>query len=542
ILQSETRKPLVMLMGMVALVLLITCANLASLLITRGIARQKEVAVRQALGAGRWRLVRQLMVESMVLSGTGGLLGLLVAVWTLAGLLQWLPDEGMSGISADLDGQVLAFNFGLSVLAGVFFGLAPALKSTRTNLVMALKDQGRNASAGVAHAGLRKGLVVAEIALTVVLLVAAGLFARSLFNLRAVDVGMRTDRLIAFSIAPELNGYDPARSVELFGRLQEAIAALPGVEAVSAAEVAVLSNDSMGSNITVEGYVPGEGEDMQVLKNSIAPGYFSTMGVPLLAGREFTTQDTAKSQKVAIVNESMARRYFGGVDAVGRRMKFGSGNSPLNMEIVGVVKDSKHTNVREEFQRFVYIPYTQRPGIGQITFYVRTAQEPEAIAATLRREVARHDASLPVFDLRTLREQIDETIFNDRLMALLSSAFGLLATLLAVVGIYGVMSYTVTQRTQEIGIRIALGARTLDVLRMVVGQGMRLIAIGIGVGLAAAFAVARVISSLLYGMGAVDAATFTVAALLLAGIALVACYIPARKATKVDPIVALRYE
>ncbi len=544
ILQADTRAPIVTLMGMVGFVLLITCANLASLLITRAVARQKEIAVRQALGASRWRLIRQLLVESLVLSIAGGLLGLLVAVWTLAGLLQWIPpSQGMGGLSTELDLNLLAFNFGLAVLTGIFFGLIPALKATRTNLVTALKDQGKNVSAGASHSGLRKGLVVVEVALTMVLLVAAGLLARSLYNLRKVDIGIRTDRILAFSISPELNGYTPARSLALFDQMGDALAALPGVEMASSAQLGVFSGSSMGGGITVEGYTPSEGEDMHAFRNNIGPGYFATLGAPLVAGREFTRQDTAQSQKVVVISESIARSYFSDSNPIGRRMRFGSGRGrPLDLEIVGIVKDSKHANVRNEPEKFVYSPYAQRPGVGEMTFYVRTAQEPGQMAATLREEVARLDASLPVFDMRTLREQIDESIFSDRLMAMLSSAFGLLAALLAAIGIYGVMAYSVTQRTQEIGIRVALGAQPGNVLSMIVRQGMTLVVIGVAIGLGGAFALTRLLSDLLFGVSANDPVTFAAIAVLLAAVALMACYIPARRATRVDPMVALRYE
>jgi predicted permease len=375
-----------------------------------------------------------------------------------------------------------------------------------------------------------------------VLLVTAGLFARSLYNLRKVDVGIRTDRIIAFSIAPELNSYAPARSAAFFDQMQEAISGLPGVEMVSCAQLGVFSGNSMGSNFSYEGYTPSEGEDTHAFQNNIGPGYFATMGVPLVSGREFTRQDTAQSQKVAIISESVARAYFGESSPVGRRMKFGAGTGPLNIEIVGVVKDSKHANVRREPERFIYIPYTQRPDVGEMTFYVRTAQEPERMAATLREEVARLDASLPVFDMRTLREQIDESIFSDRLMAMLSSAFGLLAALLAAIGIYGVMAYSVTQRTQEIGIRVALGAQPGNVLRMIVRQGMTLAVIGVAIGLAGTFALTRLLSDLLFKVSPNDPVTFAAIAVLLGVVAFAACYIPARRATRVDPMIALRYE
>jgi predicted permease len=368
------------------------------------------------------------------------------------------------------------------------------------------------------------------------------LFARSLYNLRRVDVGIRTDRIIAFSISPELNGYTPARSAALFDQIREGISSLPGVEMASSAQLPVFAGNSMGSNCTIEGYTPSEGEEMHVFRNNIGPAYFATMGIPLLSGREFTLGDTAQSQKVAIISESVARRYFGERSPIGRRMKFGAGQGPLDMEIVGVVRDSKHGNVREEPERYVYNPYTQRPTVGEMTFYVRTAQEPERMAAALREEVARRDASLPVFNLRTLKEQINESIFADRFMALLSSAFGALAALLAAIGIYGVMAYSVSQRTQEIGIRVALGAQPGNVLMMILRQGVALVSAGAAIGIAVAIALMRPLADLLFNVSANDPATFAAAAVLLAAVAMVACYIPARRATRVDPMVALRYE
>lgn len=542
ILQHQTREPLLMLMGMVGLILLMTCANLASLLMTRGVARQKEMAMRQALGASRLRLLQQLMIESLTLALAGGLCGLLIAGWTLGALLRWMPEgAGLAGIPTQIDQQMLTFNFALSLFAGLVFGLLPAWKTTGANLTAAMKEQGRGASAGAAGARLRKALVVAEVALTVVVLVAAGLFARSLYHLKKTDVGMRTERLLTFSMAPGRNGYTPPQTLTLLERLEESLAQLPGVEAVSVTELPVFANSDHELNIVIEGYLPGIDEKIKVHRNAVSPGYFSTLGVPLLAGREFRRADTAQSQRTVIINESLARRYFSDRNPLGRRLRFGGPKGPVR-EIVGVAQDSKHTNLRAEIQDFVYVPYTQRGALEQVTFYVRTTQHPVTMATTLRQVVARHDATLPLYALRTLSEQIDESIFNDRLLAALSAVFGLLAALLAVIGIYGVMSYTVAQRTQEIGIRLALGAQPGAVLALIVQQGMRLALLGIGIGLPAAFVLTRLMKSLLYGVSATDALTFAAVPAALTLVALLACVLPAWRAAKVDPLIALRHE
>lgn len=546
VFQRDARAPLLMLMGMVGLVLLIACANVAGLLVARGAARRKEIALRQALGASRFRLVRQLLVESVLLSSAGGALGLLVAVWTLSGLLPLLPEDNeLSNLTADLNYGLLAFNFGLAVLTGLLFGLAPALRTTRTDLVTALKEQGASTSASGSQSRFRKGLVVTEIALTAVLLVAAGLCARSFVNLTRTDTGLRrAEQLITFSVSPELNGYDDARSAAFFGQLEESLAALPGVEAVSAVRVGLFAGNRSGSNITVEGHTAGPDDDTHAYNNNVSAGHFATLGIPLMSGRDFTKRDTAQSQKVAVINQTLARRFFGDADPLGRRLTFGrvQEGKPPDIEVVGVVRDSKHAEMRDEAQPFVYTPWTQAPRTGQLTFYVRTAQPPAAIVPALRQTVARIDANLPLYDVQTLEAQIATSLGGERLLALLSSAFGTLAALLAAVGMYGVISYSVERRTQEIGIRKALGAQDGDVLKMIVGQGMKLAAAGVALGLVGAFSVTRLMGSLLFGVGTGDPVTFAAAAILLALVAFFACYIPARRATKVDPMIALRYE
>lgn len=544
VFQRDARAPLLMLMGMVGLVLLIACANVAGLLVARGAARRKEIALRQALGASRFRLVRQLLVESVLLSSAGGAFGLLVAVWTLSGLLPLLPEGNeLSNLTADLNYGLLIFNFGLAVLTGLLFGLAPALRTTRTDLVTALKEQGASTSASGSQSRFRKGLVVTEIALTAVLLVAAGLCARSFVNLTRVNTGLRTDQLITFSLSPELNGYDAPRSAMFFERLEESLAALPGVEAVSAVRIGLFAGNRSSSNITIEGYTPGPEDDTHAQSNNVSAGHFATLSIPLVAGRDFTKRDTAQSVKVAVINQTMARRFFPDTNPLGRRIAFGRvEGKPPDIEIVGVVEDSKHAEVRDEAYPFVYTPWTQSPRTGRLTFYVRTAQGPATMVPALRRAVAQLDANLPLYDVQTLQAQIATSLGGERLLALLSSVFGMLAALLAAVGMYGVISYSVTQRTQEIGIRLALGAQPSDVLKLVVGQGMKLAVVGVALGLVSAFVVTRLMATLLFGVGASDPVTFVAAALLLAGVAFVACYIPARRATKVDPMIALRYE
>lgn len=544
ILQRDAEEPLAVLMIMVGLVLLIACANVANLLIARGAARQREIAVRMALGAGRGRLVRQLLVESFILALLGGVAGLGVGYVTIKALYGAVPSSiGASGLSSDLNGRLLAFNFGLAILASLMFGLAPAARTTRLNLESTLREQGSSVSSSLSQVRFRKILVASQIVLTTVLLVCAGLFARSLGNLMRMDMGLRSDHLMTFSIAPELNGYSPERSARLFDDLQQGLASLPGVASVGAARIALFTGSNAASNITAEGYRAGEGEDMTVGQNWVGPDYFATMGIPLIAGREFMRSDSSTSAPVAIINESMARRFYADRSPVGSRFGFGSGDAVrLNIEIVGVVKDSRHSGAREERGPFVYIPYSQRSDTGRMTFYVRTRQEPSSLASAVRSEVSQRDSNLPVFNLKTFDQQLDESMFADRFLTILSSSFGLVAAALASIGLYGVMAYTVARRTREIGIRVALGATRRRVSGLILREVVVLAAAGLVVGLPGAFAIGRFAESLLFGVSASDLPVFAASTVLLALVALFGGYLPARRAGRIDPITALRHE
>jgi predicted permease len=544
VLQRSAKQPFLVLMGMAGLALLIACANVANLLLARGATRQREIAVRMALGAGRWRLMRQFLVESLMLSLIGGAVGLVVAGWTMQGLVAVIPPSvGALGLPTELDPRLLGFALALSALTGLLFGVAPAARATRLNLESTLREQGSSVSGGLSSVRFRKALVVSQIVLTTVLLVGAGLFARSLNNLSRLDLGLRPDHLIAFSVAPELNGYSPQRTINFFDDLRQSIAALPGVRSVSAAELAILSDSTAGSNVTIEGYQAQENEDMNISHNRIGPDYFATMGIPLIGGREFTIADGAAGPKVAIINETMARRFFANRDPIGSRFAFGAGDRIRpDIEIVGVVKDSKHATVREEKRPFAYLPYAQEENLGRITFYARTDQDVASIAPSLRREVGRRDNNLPIYDLKTLRQQADESLFTDRFLTFLSICFGLLAAALAAIGLYGVMAYTVTRRIREIGIRIALGATQGRVAWLILREVALLALAGLLAGVPLAYALGRSAESLLFGVKAGDPLVFAAASLLLGCVALLGGYLPARQAAKVDPMVALRRE
>jgi predicted permease len=541
-LREEFSTPLVVLMGMVGLILLIACANVANLLIARAAARQKEIAVRLTLGAGRGRIVRQLAVESLVLAALGGAAGLLLASWLTGLLLRALPFQGAARtFSADPDLRVALFTLAVAAFTGLLFGLAPAVQATRPDLIATLKHEAGTVVGAAPQVRFRKGLVVAQVSLSLLLLIGAGLFARSLANLRRLDPGFQVGGLLTFSLEPSLSGYTPERASALIDQIRERLAGLPGARAATLAENATMAGSDTNSTMKVDGYTPQEGEDMNSHTNAVGAGYFSTMGIPLLAGREFDPRDAKGAAKVAVVNEVAAQRFFKGTSPLGRRIGLGR-TGVADMEVVGVVKDGKFGSLREDPLRFVYFPYAQQGHMSEVTFYVRTASEPESLTEPARRVVRELDTALPIYDLKTMRAQVDESLFVDRMVAALSAAFGLLATALAAIGLYGVMSYTVARRTREIGIRLALGAQRAAILRLVLHEVAAMALVGIAVGLPLAWALGRLLRSQLFGLSPADPLTMAGACLVLATVAIVSGYLPAARAARVDPLVALRYE
>jgi predicted permease len=544
---------LYLLLGVVGLVLLIACANVANLLLSRAAARQKEIAVRLALGASRWRLIRQLLTESVLLAVVGGAIGILFALWIKDGLLA-VSDWGPRSLEPQLDLRVLGFTVVLSLVTGIVFGLAPAWRSTKVDLTPALKDSARSSSSA-SRSLLSRGLVVLQVALSLLLLVGAGLFLRTLLNLQRVEPGFNTGNLLLFGIQPGLIGYKDEKLLQLYQQMTERLEAVPGVQAVTFSRNALLSQGSSSRDVFLrntlsappdsEGRIKssGEGYIHQVREN-----FLEAMGIPLLAGRTLKAEDDARAPRVVVVNQTFANKYFPDENPVGKRFTFDPAK-PDQVEIVGLAQDAKYARQRDEIPPTAYASWRQElRSMSGSTFEVRTAGDPTAAVASVRRAVAEVDANLPLSNVKTQIEQGDETLRMERLFAKLLTLFGLLAQQLAAIGLFGVMAYAVSQRTREIGIRMALGADRPDVLKMILRQGMTLALIGVVLGLASAYVLTKYLESvldlksMLYGVKVSDPLTYGVIAVGLTLVALMACYIPARRATRVDPMVALRYE
>ena len=550
--RNDFSAALVVLMCMVGLVLMIACANVANLLIARAFARQKEISVRLSLGATRGQLIRQLLVESMVLSVMGGTIGILLSFVMTRGLLALLPAEGNPLlIRPEPDGRILLFTLGVTVLTGFIFGLVPALRASRSDLWTSLKDTvGSIAGQGGGSLFLRKGLISAQVALSFLLLFGAGLFVRSLQNLKMTDTGFdEMHNLVSFQLSPALSGYDSVRTVSFYRELLENIRALPGVKGAAYTAVPLLHGYEWDSSMSVEGHQATDGEDMQAFMNAPSTGYWQAMGVTLLEGRDFRESDqkdwgtdpnVSVAGKVAIVNRKFAEHFFKGRSAIGRKIGWGSGeDSKLDIEIVGVVDNSLYEGPREGVRRQVFIPYY---GKNSVAFYVRTATGSKSAYAALRNEVRKLDASMPIYELKTLQAQLDETLLTDHLVAMLSAGFAFLATLLAAIGLYGVMAFVVARRTKELGVRMALGAQRTSLIWLVMKEVLFLLVIGLLVGVPSAMALGRYVSSQLYGIQSADPWIATSTILVLAMTAAAAGMIPAHRASRIDPILALRFE
>jgi predicted permease len=529
-----------LLLVVVGLVLLIASANVASLLLSRATLRQKEVAVRQALGASRSRLIQQFLTESVLLSLLGGAVGLLLGLWTTYVIQSLSSATPLASVDMSLDYRVLGFTLLVSMITGVVFGLAPALQLSRPDLVPALKNEATMMGT-YRRSRLRTAFVITQVTLSVVLLIGSGLFVRSLQNAQAIDVGFDYGHGLTMPLDLGLLRYDDSKGRESYGRLVEQVKALPGVEQASIVRFLPLGFSYAQREIFVEGSSPtSDNTGIGVGFNVIGPDYFQTMGIPVLRGREFNAHDRTGSPAVVIINETLARRLWSGEDPIGQRISFNSPKGPYS-EIVGVAKDGKYSTLGERARPFIYQHALQNYS-AKMTLVARTAATPIAMVDAVRSAVRSIEPNLPIADMRTLAEQVSLSLLPARLAAGLLGVFGLLALMLATVGIYGVVSYSVTNRTREIGIRVALGAQSGDVLRLVLREGMVIVITGIALGLGLALGATRVISSFLYGVSATDPITYLIIPVVLAGVALAACFVPARRATKVDPMVALRYE
>ncbi|MCH9647583.1 MAG: ABC transporter permease [Deltaproteobacteria bacterium] len=537
-LRQNVRPPLLLLLGVSAFVFLIACANLANLLLVRAASRVGEMGVRLSLGARRYQVVALMLVESFCLALLGAGFGLLVARSTLQLVSQMMPESGSIGVQMDMGPTFGWFVLGLTLITGLV-GLFPALQASRGGLAATLQGQGGRSSASKGANRFRAAMVTAQIALSMALLISAGLFSKSLLNVSRVDLGIEVEGIATFGLAPELSRYTFAESNALFRRVEEEAAAMPGVTSVGASIVPLISGSKWRSNVSVQGFDAGPDTDTHASFNEVGPDFFSTLGIPLLAGREFDVSDDLGAQQVAIVNEAFARKFELGRNPVGSWMQIGSGGE-MDIQIVGMVKDSNYSQVKQAVPPVFYIPYRQDDELGSMNFYVRSAGDPEILLQTLRRLVSALDPNLPVDNLRTLALQVEENVFLDRLLSLLSAAFAALATILAAIGLYGVMAYAVSQRTREIGLRMALGADSQRIRQLILGRVGWMTLAGVGLGVAAALGLSRIAQSLLFELEGNDPFVFLTSIVVLTLVALGAGFLPAQRASRIEPMRALR--
>jgi predicted permease len=540
---DEAMVPLALLLGVTFIVLLSACANIANLLLAKAVGRTGEMAVRLSIGAARRQLISQLLGESILLAIFGGLFGLLVAMGTMKGVIAMMPADAGQAMSFSMDWRVITFLTVVTVGTGLLFGLFPALHGSQPNLAIALKGQAGQPGGARSAKMFRAGLATVQIMLSMLLLAVAGLFLKSLVNVNRVDLGIDTSNVITFGIAPELNGYPAVRSKQIFEQVEDEIGRLPGVQVVSGGLVALLAGNNWGTSVSVEGFKADADTDVHSNYNEIGPGFLKATGIRLIAGREFTRADTLGAPKVAIVNEAFARKFNLGANPVGKRMAQSAGNAAkLDIEIVGFAKDAKYSEVKDEVPPVFYTPYRQDERVGYLVYYVKTASSTDSVMAAIPPLLAKIDSTLPVADLKTLEQQVRDNVFQDRLVSTLATVFAGLATLLAPVGLYGVMAYTMAQRTREIGLRMALGADAMNIRSLVLRQVGWMTLIGGGVGLALATVAGILARSQLYNMERVDPSVLSGAAAVLGLVALLAGLIPAIRASRVDPMKALRYE
>ncbi len=535
------RAPMVILTCIAAFVLLIACANIANLLLARSANRAKEFSIRLSLGASRAQVMTQLLIESLVLALLAGIAGVFVAYATGMAILTFLPPGSDKIFEPGVRPTTVVFSLALSLVAGFLFGLFPAVHATKMDLASAMKDQAGNVSSTTSASRFRRILVTAQIGLSLLLLISAGMFLRSLVNILRVDVGIRTENVIVFGLSPDLNRYSPERSRALFEQLETKAGAIAGVQSAGVSLVPLISGNNWGSSVTVDGFAAGPDTDTHSMFNRIGPGFLKMMNVPMLKGREFEARDTLNAPKVAIVNEAFERKFGNGRSLLGQRMQEGGGGKN-DIEIIGVAKDVKYSEVKDAIPALFYTPYRQDPKIGSANVYIATGIPVEQVLPAVRRLVSELDPNLPMEDVKTMEGQVRENIGLDRMISTLSGAFAALATLLAAVGLYGVLAFTVARRTREIGIRLAIGADAGKIRNMVMKEVAWMVGIGIILGLPAAYVLTQYAESLLFEIKGNDVTVFVSGVILISAVSFLAGYLPARKAMKIEPIEALRYE